>query len=88
VDDAENLSEADQAKAHNALSDAVLAGTVRHGNEPALNTAVRAARWKPTGNTRGARPKGSTDISPLTAAALAVHGLTTAPATGGWMVGV
>jgi hypothetical protein len=39
----------EQAKAHNALSDAVLAGVVHHGNEPALNTAVRGARWKPIG---------------------------------------
>jgi len=88
VSDAENLSESDQAKAHNALSDAVLAGTVRHGNEPALNAAVRASRWKTSGNTRVLDQKGNTDISPLTAAAGAVHGLTTAPATGGWMVGV
>jgi hypothetical protein len=88
VTDAENLSEADQAKAHNALSDAVLAGTVHHGNEPAMNTAVRAARWKPSGNTRVLDQKGSTDISPLTAAAGAVHGLTTAPTSSGWMVGL
>jgi hypothetical protein len=88
VTDAENLSEADQAKAHNALSDAVLAGTVHHGNEPAMNTAVRAARWKPSGNTRVLDQKGSTDISPLTAAAGAVHGVTTAPTSSGWMVGV
>jgi hypothetical protein len=88
VADAENLSEADQARAHNALSDAVLARAVRHGNESALNTAVRAARWKTAGNTRVLDQKGSIDISPLTAAAGAVHALTTAPATGGWMVGV
>jgi hypothetical protein len=57
VADAENLSEADQAKAHNALSDAVLAGTVRHGNESALNTAVRG----PVEDLRqhaGPRPEG------------------------------
>jgi hypothetical protein len=69
VADATELSESEQAKAHNALSDAVLAGAVRHGNEPALNTAVRAARWKPSGNTRVLDQKGATDISPLTAAA-------------------
>lgn len=88
VDGADDLTESDQAKAHNALSDAVLAGTVHHGNEPAMNTAVRAARWKPSGNTRVLDQKGSTDISPLVAGAAAVHALTTAPATGGWMVGV
>jgi hypothetical protein len=42
----------------------------------------------PLGDTRVLDAKGSIDISPLRAAALAVHGLTTAPATGGWMVGV
>jgi hypothetical protein len=88
VADAENLSEADQAKAHNALSDGVLAGTVRHGNEPAMNTAVRAARWKAVGNTRVLDQKGSTDTSPLLAAAGAVHGVTTAPTSSGWMVGL
>jgi hypothetical protein len=88
VPDAQDLSQAQQAQAHNALADAVEAGTVRHGNEPALNTAVRAARWKPQGDSRVLDRKGGADISPLVAAALAVHGLTTAPASGGWMVGV
>jgi phage terminase large subunit-like protein len=75
VVDAEEPSQAEQAKAHNALSDAVLAGAIHHGNEPAMNTAVRGARWKPSGDTRVLDRKGSTDISPLVAAALAVHGL-------------
>jgi len=75
VPDGEEPSDAEQRKAHNALSDAVLAGTVRHGNEPAMLTAVRAARWKPSGDSRVLDRKGSTDISPLVAAALAVHGL-------------
>ena len=68
-------SVAEQAQAHNALSDAVLAGQVRHGNEPALNTAVRAARWRPSGDTRILERKGSADISPLVAAALAMSGV-------------
>lgn len=88
VTDAVEPSEADQARAHNALSDAVLSGVLRHGNEPALNTSVRAARWKLQGNTRVLDRKGSADISPLIAAALAVHGVTTAPTSSGWMVGV
>lgn len=88
VDEAIEPGQAEQAKAHNALSDAVLAGTLRHGNEPALNTAVRGARWKPSGDTRVLDRKGNTDISPLAAAALAVHGVTTAPTSSGWMVGV
>jgi phage terminase large subunit-like protein len=88
VADAIEPGTGEQAKAHNALADAVEAGTVRHGNEPALNTSVRAARWKTSGDTRVLDRKGSTDISPLVAAALAMHGLTTAPTTSGWMVGV
>jgi phage terminase large subunit-like protein len=78
VTDAAEPSQAEQAQAHNALSDAVLAGAIHHGNEPAMNTAVRAARWKTSGDTRVLDRKGSTDISPLVAAALAVHGLSAA----------
>lgn len=88
IDDAVETSLTDRAKADNALSDAVLSGTLRHGNEPALNTAVRAARWKTSGETRVLDAKGDVDISPLRAAALALHGLTTAPTSSGWMVGV
>jgi hypothetical protein len=80
VSDADELSQAAQAQAHNAFADAVEAGTVRHGNEPALNTAVRASRWKPQGDTRVLDRKGTADISPLAAVALAVHALSTAPA--------
>ena len=74
------------ALAHNALGDAVEAGVVRHGNQGELNTAVRAARWKPHGDTRVLDRKGSADISPLDAAAIAVHGVISEPSTGGWMV--
>lgn len=69
-------SQADQAKAHNALADAVTAGAVRHGNDAALNTALRGAEWRPSGDTRVLDRKGSMDISPLVAAALAAWGLT------------
>lgn len=71
-------SEEEQARAHNLLYDAAVAGTVHHGNEKALNVAVRAAQWRPSGNTRALDRKGSLDISPLAAAALAVHGLESA----------
>jgi hypothetical protein len=79
VGDAIKLSTADQAKAHNALSDAVLAGTVWHYGEAEkeLGTAVRAARWRPLGDTRVLDRKGSADISPLVAVALALHSLST-----------
>jgi hypothetical protein len=80
VPDAEEPSEAKQAQADNALSDAVVAGTLRHGNQAELNTAVRGARWKTSGNSRVLDRKGGVDISPLTAAALAVHSCLTRPA--------
>jgi hypothetical protein len=79
VPDAVEVSHADQAKAHNALADAVTAGTVRHGNEPALNTAVRAARWRSSGDTRVLDRRGAADISPLVAAALALWGASRFP---------
>ena len=85
VDDALEPTPAEQAQADNELSDRIHAGTVRHGNEAALNTAVRGTKWRPSGDTRVLVPSGHTDISPVVAAALAVHGLTTS-AAGGWMV--
>jgi len=84
--EAEQPSQATQAQAHNALANAVQGGTVRHGNEAALNVAVKAARWRPMGDSRVLDRKGSADISPLVAAALALHGLNTAPPTGGWFL--
>jgi hypothetical protein len=86
VSDAVTPPEGEQTQADNGLSDAIEAASVRHGNEAALNMAVRGARWHATGNTRALDAKGPIDISPLRAACLAVHGLTSAPATGGWMV--
>ncbi len=65
----------EQARAHNALADMVTAGSVRHGNEPDLRDAVRNSSWRDMGDTRVLDRKGSADILPLLAAALAVHGL-------------
>ena len=78
---AEEPPQAEQAIAHNALSDAVTSSTVRHGNEAALNVASRSAQWKPLGDTRVLDRKNTTDISPLIAAALALHGLTSRSAS-------
>jgi len=86
VDGAVETSLTDRAKADNALSDAVLLGALRHGNEPALNKAVRSARWKTSGETRVLDAKGDVDISPLRAAALAMHALTTSTDTGGMVM--
>jgi hypothetical protein len=64
-----------QAQAHGAFADAVLAGTVRHGNEPALNMAVKHSRWRASGDTRVFDRKSDFDISPLVAVALAASGV-------------
>lgn len=78
-------SQAVQAQAHAALALAVQGGALRHsldaegiaGGGQALNTSVTASRWKPQGDTRVLDRKGAADISPLVAAALALHGLST-----------
>jgi len=67
-----------QAQAHAALADAVAAGSLRHGNKPALTVAVRAARWRSSGDSRILDRSGTADISPLIATALAVGALGTA----------
>lgn len=79
VSGAVELSQADRAKADNALSDALLSGQLRHGNEGALNTAVRMARWRSVGDTRVLDAKGEFDISPIRAAALAAWSLAQSP---------
>jgi phage terminase large subunit-like protein len=65
------------ARAQASLDDAITAGTVRHGNETALNTAVRGAKWRKSGDGRVLDRKGDLEISPAVAAALAVHGVMT-----------
>ncbi len=85
--DAQELSQGAQYRAHNALADAVQARTVRHDADKALDVSVRACRWRPTGDTRKLDRKGTADISPLIAVALAYDGLNAAPG-GGWMVGL
>ena len=79
IEGAVEPSGADQAQAHTALADAALAGTVHHGNEPAMNLAVAQSRWKPVGDSYVFDRKSAADISPMVAAALAVAGLALAP---------
>lgn len=85
IEDAHKPSENEQAQAHVALDVAVQAATVRHGNEPALNVAAKEAQWRSFGTTRVLNRKGTADISPLVAAALALHGLSSR-SSGGWVV--
>jgi hypothetical protein len=86
IADARRPSEREQAQAQNALATAVEGGSVRHGNQNELNFAVRNSAWVPSGDSRRLDRKGSTDISPLAAAALAVHGVATKTTTGGWVM--
>jgi hypothetical protein len=77
--DAVKVSQEDRAKADNTLSDAVLAGRLRHGGEAAMKTAVGAAQWRTYNETRIFDRKGSAEISPLVAASLAVWSLVQSP---------
>ncbi len=78
------------ADACSALDAAVSARQVRHGNQPALTAAVAAARWSTSGDA-GQRVLSRKDprVSPLVAAALALHGLSLPPpASRGWVMSV
>jgi hypothetical protein len=75
IDDAIDVSEDDQAQADNALADAVNDGTVRHGSQPAVLTAVRNSAWKQLGNTRVLDQRTERDVTPLVAVSLALAGV-------------
>jgi hypothetical protein len=77
IPDVREPSESDQALAEAVLSDRITAGTLRHGNQPELLTAVSAAMWRTSGAHRRLEPSGTLDISPIRAAALAVHAAST-----------
>lgn len=57
-----------------AFYDAVTAGKLRHIDQPLLNTALGAARKRPLGDAWAWHRMDATDISPLVAVTLAVHG--------------
>lgn len=78
VEDAEKVSE---RRAEASLDDAITAGTVHHFGESALDTAVKGAKWRKTGDGRVLDRKGPLEISPVVAAAVAFHGLATADDT-------
>jgi hypothetical protein len=64
-----------------AFSDALDAGTIRHGNQKALNDSVASARWRTVGTSgeKAWQLKDSPEIGPLAAATRALHGLTNVP---------
>jgi len=73
VDDGVEVSQADQALAHNAFARLLLDDGLRHDDLVELNVSVRSSRWRPLGDTRVLDRKGETEISPLIAATLAAH---------------
>ena len=77
VPSAQELSATEQAQAHNAFSDALIADQIRHDALPSLDVAVRGAAWRPAGDTRVLDRRGTADVSPLIAVTLAAHGLAT-----------
>jgi hypothetical protein len=77
ADDPTKVPATEQRRAQAAFDDAVTARAVHHGNQPALNTAVRAAKWRKQGDGRVLDRTGSIDISPLVAVALARWALST-----------
>ena len=78
------------APACGAIADHLNDGTIHHGNQKALNEAVKAARWRSAGATgeRAFQLKDCPEVGPLAAVVRAIHGLTTRDSRGGWMVGL
>lgn len=77
VPDATVLSSSDFAGSCGRFDDLLRDGSIRHGNQPALNDAVRAARWRRYG-TAGERSLHLSDaplVGPLAAVIRALHGL-------------
>ena len=85
----EQVSRRFYADACSTLDAAVTNQQLRHGNQPELNAAVAVARWSTSGDA-GQRVLSRKDprVSPLVAAAQAVHGVTTAKPRGGWFMGI
>lgn len=76
---AEVMSAAEFASGCGRFDDLFREGKLRHGNQPELNEAVRAAQWRKFG-TAGERSlvlSGAPLVAPLAAAVRALHGLMT-----------
>ena len=71
------MTSADFTAACGAFADALTEGAIHHGNQTALNEAVKAAQWRSAG-TSGERAfllKGMPEVGPLAAVVRALHGL-------------
>lgn len=73
--DVETIGTSEYAEACGAFYDAAMAGRVRHIDQTPLTAAVQGARKRPLGD-RWAwnRKDGTTDLTPLVAVTLAMHG--------------
>jgi hypothetical protein len=71
------MSASDFAAGCGLLADGITAATVRHGNQKALNAAVKAARWRPAlvSGERSFELKNAPEVGPAASAARAVWGL-------------
>lgn len=73
----EPVSGPDFAIACGSLEDRIKAGTIHHHNQPALNEAIRLAKWRPSLQTgeRSLLLKDTPEVGPAAAVARALHGL-------------
>lgn len=71
------MSGAEFASACGRFDDLFTAGSIRHGNQPELNEAVSAARWRNFGQAgeRSLQLRDAPLVGPLAAVVRAVHGL-------------
>lgn len=70
------ISTADFTSASGSFADDLTAGVLRHGNQEALNGAVKAAKWRKagTGGEQAFQLAGCPEVGPLAAAARALQG--------------
>lgn len=71
------ISSADFTSASGSFADDFKASVLRHGNQEALNDAVKAAKWgrSGTGGERGFQLAGCPEVGPLAAAVRALQGV-------------
>lgn len=69
------VTSADFTSASGAVYDALSARTLRHGNQAALNAAIKAARWRNAGTdgSRAFQLKDCPEVGPLAAVTRALH---------------
>lgn len=72
-------SSSDVVIAHGTFMDELLGGRIRHGDHPALEAAARAAEQRRLGGASAWDRRVDVDVSPITAATLAVWALLNAP---------